>query len=69
MAAATVAHTTARIADAADALARGVVSHANAIGRGLGVAPGMRCAEAARRCATRRGRDAVRPRLPREDAR
>jgi hypothetical protein len=47
MAAATVAHTSARIADAADTLACGVISHANALAARSGVVPGMRCAEAA----------------------
>jgi hypothetical protein len=56
MAAATVAHTTARIADAADALASGVVSHVNARAAACGIAPGMRCAEAAEAL-----RDAPRP--------
>ncbi len=48
-AAVTVAHTSARIGDGADALARGVVSHANALAAALGVAAGMRCREAAER--------------------
>ena len=47
MAAATVAHTSARIADARDTLASGVISHANGPAAGCGVRPGMRCAEAA----------------------
>jgi hypothetical protein len=49
IAAATVAHTSARIGDGADALARGVVSHANALAAALGVVAGMRCREAAER--------------------
>ena len=48
-AAATVAHTSARIGDGADALARGVISHANAPAAALGVVAGMRCGEAAER--------------------
>jgi len=47
IAAATLAHTSARIADAADALACGIVSHANAIAARCGLRPGMRCADAA----------------------
>jgi hypothetical protein len=49
MAAATVGHVSARIADGVDQLARGVVSHVNEIAAGLGVAPGQACAEAAER--------------------
>ena len=48
-AAATVAHASARIGDGADALERGVVSHANAAAAALGVIAGMRCGEAAER--------------------
>ena len=47
LAAAAVAHTSARIGDGADALARGVISHANTVARALGVTPGMSCGEAA----------------------
>lgn len=47
VAAATVAHTSARIGDAEDMLAHGVVSHRNAVAAAAGVAPGTRCAEAA----------------------
>lgn len=47
MAAATVGHDTARIGDGADMLARGIVSHANAIALRLGVEPGQACAAAA----------------------
>lgn len=47
MAAATVAHDSARIGDAADMLARGIVSAANAPARTCGVRPGMTCREAA----------------------
>ena len=54
VAAATVAHTSARIADARDAWDHGIVSCANAAAAALGVGAGMRCAEAARRlCAAR----------------
>lgn len=49
MAAAAVAHTSARIAVASDTLERGVVSFANALARALGVAPGMACRAAADR--------------------
>ena len=49
MAAAAVAHTSARIADAADTLARGIVSFANARAAAAGVARGMRCDAAAER--------------------
>ncbi|WP_029032522.1 hypothetical protein [Salinarimonas rosea] len=51
MAAATVSAASADIGDAADTLARGVVSHANARAAALGVAPGMACREAAARLA------------------
>jgi hypothetical protein len=47
MAAATVAHGSARIGDGADALARGVVSHCNSAATRLGVTPRMACREAA----------------------
>lgn len=46
MPAATVAHTSARIGEVADLLRRGIVSHANASARALGVVPGMACAQA-----------------------
>ncbi len=49
MAAATVAHDSARIGDAADMLARGRVSRVNVVAARAGCAPGMRCAEAAGR--------------------
>ncbi len=52
MAAATVAHDSARIGDAADMLARGRVSRVNAVAALAGCAPGMSCAEAARRLAS-----------------
>jgi hypothetical protein len=45
--AATVGHLTARIGDGADMLARGVVSHANALAIELGCRPGMTCRAAA----------------------
>ncbi|MAN79756.1 MAG: hypothetical protein CMM77_09145 [Rhodospirillaceae bacterium] len=47
MAAAAVSHLSARIGDAQDMMARGVVSTANAAAAGLGVTVGMTCAEAA----------------------
>ena len=47
MAAATAAHSSARIGDGADMLARGVVSHVNAHAAGCGVAPGMPVRDAA----------------------
>jgi hypothetical protein len=47
IAAATVAHDTARIGDGADMLARGVVSYANAPAAPLGVSPGQLCRDAA----------------------
>lgn len=48
-AAATIAHTSARIGDGADALERGIVSHANVLAAALGVVAGMRCRVAAER--------------------
>ena len=47
MAAATVAHTSARIGDGADMLTRGQISHCNAIAKTLGCAIGQNCREAA----------------------
>ncbi len=47
MAAATVDVWSARIGDAGDALARGTISHANAVARSAGCEPGMACREAA----------------------
>jgi len=47
MAAATAAHTSARIGDGADMLARGRISHANALAAGCGVVPGMSVGDAA----------------------
>lgn len=49
IAAAAVAHDSARIADAADSLAHGRIRHANLHARALGVAPGMACMDAAQR--------------------
>lgn len=46
IAAAAVAHTSARIGDAQDMLACGVISRCNAIAASTGVAAGMSCAEA-----------------------
>ena len=47
MAAATVAHTSACIGDGADMLARGQISHCNAIANSLGCAIGQTCREGA----------------------
>ncbi len=47
MAAATVAHTSARIGDGADMMRRGVISHANAHALAAGCMVGMACADAA----------------------
>ena len=47
MAAAAVAHTSARIGDGADMLTRGRISHCNAIARALGCAEDQTCQEAA----------------------
>ena len=47
MAAATVAHTSARIGDGADMLARGQISHCNTAAKALGCAVGQTCQEAA----------------------
>jgi hypothetical protein len=47
IAAATVAHSSARIADAVDSCASGVISHANVVAARCGVRAGMRCADAA----------------------
>lgn len=49
MAAAAVAHTSARIAVASDTLARGVIAFANAKAAALGVSAGMPCGEAVER--------------------
>jgi hypothetical protein len=47
IAAATIGHDTARIGDGADMLARGIITHANALAVALGVRPRLPCAEAA----------------------
>ena len=59
VAAATASHTSCRIGDTADMMARGRISHANAPARALGVAPGMTCRDAALRLVEARttGRD------------
>ncbi len=49
MAAATVSHLSARIADGADFLARGVISHVNQSAAALGCAPGQSCRDCAER--------------------
>lgn len=49
MAAAAVSHASARIAQAADTLARGEIAHANATAASLGVIAGMACREAVER--------------------
>ena len=49
LAAATIAHDSARIGDGADMLARGRISHVNAPARARGVAPGQSCGDAAER--------------------
>ena len=48
MAAAAVAHDSARIGDAGDAWARGTLRAVNSLASALGCAPGLPCAEAAR---------------------
>ncbi|TMV08302.1 hypothetical protein FGK64_20265 [Arenibacterium halophilum] len=48
MAAVAVDHRSAPIGDAAEMLARGIVSHINAAARAAGAQPGMSCAEAVR---------------------
>lgn len=45
LAACTVAHTSARIGEAASTLADGVVSHVNALAAAMGIQPGQRCRE------------------------
>ena len=47
MAAAAVSHTSARIGDGKDMLARGIISRFNGTARKLGLAPGMACGDAA----------------------
>ncbi|UTW52910.1 hypothetical protein KFF05_06000 [bacterium SCSIO 12827] len=51
MAAAAVSHLSARIGDAGDMMARGVVATVNTAANNLGIAVGMTCAEAAQRLA------------------
>src|SRR5262249_11779967 len=46
MPAATVGHDTARIGDGPDMMARGCITHANALAEALGCRPGMACREA-----------------------
>ena len=46
--AAAVGHDTARIGDGADMMARGIITHANALATGLGCRPGTACRDAAR---------------------
>jgi hypothetical protein len=43
LAACAVAHASARIGDARSTLDDGIISHANALARALGIAPGQRC--------------------------
>lgn len=51
LAACTVAHTSARIGEAASTLDHGVISHANALAQALGVQAGQTCAAVVRRLA------------------
>lgn len=51
LAAATIAHDSARIGNGQDMLARGVISHVNVAAIAMGVEPGQSCAEAAARLA------------------
>lgn len=46
LAACTVAHSSARIGDAANTLADGIISHCNAAAHALGLAPGQSCRQA-----------------------
>jgi len=64
MAAATVAAASARIGDAEDMAARGVISATNRTAAALGVAPGMSCAEAAALLDAAGEPEAVLARLP-----
>lgn len=64
MAAATVAAASARIGDADDMAARGVISAANRSAEALGIAPGMACAEAAALLEAAAEPDGVLPKLP-----
>lgn len=52
IAAAAVAHWSARIGDAEDMLANGVISHCNALAAATGVVPGMACGDAGERLRT-----------------
>ncbi|MBT6274725.1 MAG: hypothetical protein HOI95_11390 [Chromatiales bacterium] len=52
MAAATIAHSSARIGDAEDMFERGIVSHVNGPARSAGCLPGMTCSAAAAAMAT-----------------
>lgn len=63
MAAATVDHAGARIGDAADMLARGRISHANAQARACGVIAGQNCDEASARLAAAPNRSAPVPEI------
>src|SRR5436190_13851467 len=47
MPAATIGHATARIGDGADMLARGIITHANALAEALGCRAGLSCRAAA----------------------
>ena len=67
VAAATLSHASCRIGDAADMMARGTVSHANAAAAALGVSPGMSGREAALRLVAARAADRDPP--PCEEAR
>jgi hypothetical protein len=49
MAAATVGHMSARIGEGIDMMARGIITHANAVAARVGVRAGQSCAEAAER--------------------
>jgi hypothetical protein len=54
VAAATASHASCRIGDAADMMARGAISYANALAISLGVTPGMTCRDAAQRLSAAR---------------
>ncbi len=49
IAAATIGHRSARIGDGADMMARGRISHVNAVAEALGCAPGQSCGDCAER--------------------
>jgi hypothetical protein len=59
IAAAAASHASARIGDAADMMARGVISHANAPAAAVGVASGMACHVAAERLLAAQAVEAV----------